>query len=162
MVNNLQRITFLVAYCMCVSACSGSSVVVTEILNHHTCRLQGASIEQIDHATLPKLRGARLLLEPGQTEPDLQGDPTRVLIAVSRGSQPTPGYALTLTSASQTDHVIRLQYDWSTPDPDKILAQVMTHPCSVVELDDPTAESLAGLTVEVWAGEEQLATIELD
>jgi hypothetical protein len=160
-VTSLQRVSFLIGYLFCAVACSGSNVVVTEVLNHHTCRLQSEGVKQINHATLPRLRGARLLPEPGQTEPDLQGDPTRILIVVSRGSQPTPGYALSLTSASQQDSVIALQYDWSQPDPDKILAQIMTHPCSVVELDDPATGSLSGLSVEAWVGVEELGTIEL-
>ena len=117
-VTSLQRVSFLIGYLFCAVACSGSNVVVTEVLNHHTCRLQSEGVKQINHATLPRL-------------------------------------------ASQQDSVIALQYDWSQPDPDKILAQIMTHPCSVVELDDPATGSLLGLSVEAWVGVEELGTIEL-
>ena len=71
-----------------LSGC-GSNVVVTEVLNHHTCKLRGPGVRQIDHAELPDVRGARMLVEPGTEQPDLAGDKPRVLVAVSRGAQPT-------------------------------------------------------------------------
>jgi hypothetical protein len=135
---------------------------VTEVLNHHTCQLRGAGVRQVQHADLPRLRGARLLVEPGADKPDPRGDDKRILVAVSRGSKPTPGYALSLESASQTGDVIRLEYEWEQPDPNAVLAQVMTHPCSVVALDDPTETSLKGLTVEAWVSGEKLAGLILE
>lgn len=107
------------------------------------------------------MRGARLLLEPDATEPDLQGDASRVLVVISRGPQPTPGYGLELLGASQEGTDIHLQYAWTEPDDHTMLAQVITHPCSVVELDDATADSLAGLSIGASIAEEQLTALQL-
>ena len=116
---------FLVLASLVAAGC-GSDVVVTEVLNHHTCRLSGPGVKQIGHDELPKLRGAQLLLEPGQDDPDLAGDKPRFLIAVSLGSQPTGGYGLTLSKAGQTGDVITLDYAWQTPDSGSARSRMVT------------------------------------
>ncbi|NOX52442.1 MAG: protease complex subunit PrcB family protein [Gammaproteobacteria bacterium] len=81
---------------------------------------------------LAKIRGANLL-EPIE-QPTLETDsPTPLLVAVFTGAKPTPGYKLRLLGADIKGNKIVLHYALDKPT-DAMLAQMITSPCSVVEV----------------------------
>jgi hypothetical protein len=71
-----------------------------------------------------------------------------LLVAISRGQQPTPGYGLSLEAAHRSDATALVEVRWRTPAPDAVLAQVVTHPCLVVALPDAGFERVEARTVD--------------
>lgn len=57
-------------------------------------------------------------------------------LVISAGSQPTPGYAIQLTSQEQTGEDIVISYQVTTPPEGAIMAQVLTSPCTRVALPE--------------------------
>lgn len=119
--------------------CQQTPVEVSEVLNHGMCQTLRTGLTVISQDELPDIRGARLLNAPandGRQGKDGGADAADedVLIAVSNGSQPTPGYAFKLEAAEARGDEIILKYSWMQPAPDAVLAQVVTSPCSVVRL----------------------------
>jgi len=139
------------------SACSAPAVEVTEVLNYGMCKTLKKGIQQVDFADLARIRGSRLL--GGETTTVTAGiDQPMLLVAVSNGSQPTPGYGFELVVAGGSATAVRLDYRWLTPAPDAVLAQVVTSPCSVVQLSTPKAPG----SVSAWLDGTQLDTLVLD
>ena len=119
--------------CLCLNACAAKDISVTEVMNHSLCNNLTVGVQRITYADLARVRGAQLLTPPG-TEPSAP-EPEMLLIAVFNGEQPTPGYGFELQKASaHTDQVV-LTYRWLSPSPDAVMAQMITSPCSVVELN---------------------------
>ena len=143
----------------CCSACSPPEVKVTEVLNHGMCKTLRTGATEVEFADLAGIRGAQLL-EQKPTEPistAANSGSEVLLIAVSNGSQPTPGYAFNLAAAEQATTAaggleVQLQYEWITPAADAMMAQVVTSPCSVVQID--VAAQIQ--TVSVWLDGKQL------
>jgi hypothetical protein len=88
----------------------------------------------IDYAALAELRGTKLI---GMTEaPDAAATPLH-LIAIVPGESPTAGYNLTLDESlvDLVDPLI-LRVTLARPPADAVLAQVITHPCLVVGIEN--------------------------
>jgi PrcB C-terminal len=109
-------------------------VNVMTVLSNASCQTTTPGVRIIDYAALAELRGSRLI---GMTEaPDPAASPLH-LIAIVPGPYPTPGYDLTLDdSAPLLADPLILRVTITRPPPDAILAQVLTHPCLVVGIDD--------------------------
>ncbi|MEM9743077.1 MAG: protease complex subunit PrcB family protein [Pseudomonadota bacterium] len=119
------------------SACSNVTPVETvTLLNHRQCQNLTAGIKETTLEALPSLRTSRLLpapddapITPTQQVPEL--DSTRVF-AVSKGPQPTPGYAFRFEGAELAGQSLALRFTWESPAADSVQPQVMTHPCMVL------------------------------
>jgi len=101
-------------------------------MNHALCHNLEIGAEIVSVRDLAKIRGANLL-EPIE-QPTLETDsPTPLLVAVFTGAKPTPGYKLRLLGADIKGNKIVLHYALDKPT-DAMLAQMITSPCSVVEV----------------------------
>ena len=116
-----------------LTACTPPQPTITEVLNHNHCRTLQPGARLVGVHELPQIRGVRLL-----EAPSAQGDPrveeNTLLVATSRGPQASAGYSLELLGGTQEkDHVV-LDYRWHTPPSGTAQAQMLTSPCSVVQL----------------------------
>ncbi len=113
--------------------CSGSDdVSLVEVLNHDQCRMSQAGTEVVSIEDVARIRGGRLLSapdEPATTPTDL------LLVAVSRGQQPTPGYGFELVAGTMKGDAVTVRLAWNQPPADAVLAQVITNPCIVIGLE---------------------------
>jgi hypothetical protein len=57
-----------------------------------------------------------------------------MVVGVFLGSKPTPGYGVTIASAAEEGGVLRVRYRETSPPPDAISAQVITHPYLIVAI----------------------------
>ncbi len=130
-----SRAALAFAWLAALAACQQQPPVeVSEVLNHSICQKLRTGLTIVEEARLPTIRGTRMLNAPAPSPPANPADSGDVLIAVSNGSQPTPGYAFKLEAASAEDNEIVLSYLWITPAEDAVLAQMVTSPCSVVRI----------------------------
>lgn len=116
-----------------INGCSTrDKLAAEEVLKHGNCQTLESGISQVSFEDVAKIRGSKLIgmtdLEQPQQEPDL------LLLAVSNGDQPTPGYGFNLKDAYLDGETAIIEFSWTVPEADAILAQVMTHPCIVVGL----------------------------
>jgi len=139
------------------TGCSAPAVEVTEILNHGLCKTLRQGVSRVAFADLAGIRGTQLLSTtedvPEQSSPF--SDVT--LVAVSNGSQPTPGYAFELESVSGDVSEVRLDYRWRTPPADAVMAQMVTSPCSVVQIQSATPPA----AVSAWLDGRPLGKLSL-
>jgi len=129
-----RRFALLTALFVAASGCAQAKhVQVMTVLNEGNCRTESTGVQLIDYPALAELRGARLV---GMSD-DGAGAPPVHLIAIMPGTYPTAGYTLELVDAEPPpgDPLI-LQVTLSKPPDDAIMAQVITHPCLVVGIDD--------------------------
>jgi hypothetical protein len=101
------------------------------VLEHGQCQGLNSGLTIVDYADLARIRGSKLL---SMSTPDGGETSDLLLIAISQGQQPTPGYALTLESASAEGTTALVRVRWESPPADAVLAQMITHPCLVVGL----------------------------
>ncbi len=109
------------------------SLGAAEVLNYGNCQTLESGISQVGFDEVAKIRGSKLIditvLEQPQKKPGL------LLLAISRGEQPTPGYGFSLREAYRDTDTAVIELFWTEPEKDEVLAQVMTHPCIVVGLE---------------------------
>ncbi len=163
----LSRAGRLLAICCLCAACNGQKPVVTELLNYDQCQQLEPGAAQISLGELAGVRGSRLLTPPGSSQParNLETPPHVILVAVYHGTRPTAGYNLELLSAKQNGDHLRLEYTMHSPAPDMAVAQVVTSPCSVVQIDyapQPAADPVVpGGRVSAWLDEEKIGELEV-
>lgn len=120
---------------LAVSAgCAGKGgVEASTVLAYDQCQGLDMGLTRVSYADVAGIRGGTLLnlSEPESSTPAAEG---LLLVAISRGRQPTPGYALSLAGARRQDDTAIVEVHWDTPEPGAVLAQMMTHPCLVVAL----------------------------
>ena len=143
MLADRYRIVRLLLIPLIAAGCQSSPPVeVSEILNHGVCQTLRKGLTVVEYDRLADIRGARLL----NTPPKPADPPGGTLLAVSNGSQPTPGYAFELREARADGSTLVLEYNWIVPPPDAVLAQMVTSPCSVVSIVNAgNARSVAAL-----------------
>jgi len=131
---------------MLLGGCAGREpLAVTEVINLGSCQVMRPGVNRVDWRRLAEIRGSRLLGMESAPEPPSS---ELALVAISRGTQPTPGYAFALNRAwidrpAQNGRAVGvLELDWITPAPDAMLAQVVTHPCIVVGVDADAVDAL--------------------
>jgi hypothetical protein len=121
-----------VALAMLCGCAGARHVTVMTVFDHGNCRTDTAGVRLIDYAELAELRGARLL---GLSD-DAAAHPLH-LVAIVPGEYPTTGYALRLVDPQpELSDPLLLHVTVAKPPPDAVLAQVLTHPCLVVGIDD--------------------------
>ncbi|NIP16686.1 MAG: protease complex subunit PrcB family protein [Pseudomonadales bacterium] len=128
-----QKTIFSALLAGALCGCTGHhEVSLVEVLNHDQCTDSEAGVEVVGMDDVARIRGGRLLSAP--QEPD--GAPSDLLlIAVSRGQQPTPGYGFELLEGTMKGEVVTVRLAWNEPPTDAVLAQVITHPCIVIGLE---------------------------
>ena len=135
---------------LCTAFAGGCSNVQTvetvTLLNHKQCQNLKPGLTETSLDRISSLRQSRLLpapddapVKPEQSLPQLEA--TR-LFALSKGPQPTPGYAFADPAAELDAGTLRLRVRWERPPADAMLAQVMTHPCLVIGIPQTNAEVL--------------------
>lgn len=130
----------VVAWTLLGCADQGQLEAIT-VLEHDQCAGLKTGLSLTGYPDLARIRGASLL-SMSRPDADVGADEAAgsgaaaqpILIALSRGPQPTPGYALSLESATLENQTAVLRLRWETPPPDAALAQVITHPCLVIAL----------------------------
>jgi protease stability complex PrcB-like protein len=139
------------------AGCQQTPVNVTEIINYSQCKTLRTGMTRVEFDDLPAIRGVKLLSQP-QTANAQQSESTnlnntsarqdRLLVAVSNGSQATPGYKFELLNARAEGNVVYLDYRWLTPAADSVQAQVITSPCSVVQIETQAQLSAVYATLD--------------
>ena len=123
-----------------MSGCqAGTPIRAVELFSHANCNGVTKGIQQIQFADLAGIRNVQMLTSPRsgrahEPSPDTQAEDV-LLFVISNGNQPTPGYGFDLEKTDATSNEVELRYRWRTPAADASLAQVMTSPCTVVQLD---------------------------
>jgi PrcB C-terminal len=111
-------------------------VDVMTILAYGNCQTNEIGVRTIDYATLATFRGAHLI---GMTESDESAQQPVHLIAIVPGEFPTPGYSVTLKDGAMlAGDQLTIAVKTDRPAPDAVLAQMITHPCLVVGIADPS------------------------
>jgi hypothetical protein len=62
-----------------------------------------------------------------------------MVVAVFLGSKPTAGYGVTIVSATAEGNALQVRYRETSPPPDAITAQVITHPYQIVAISKSAA-----------------------
>lgn len=124
-----------------LAGCAGDGELAAEtVLNYDQCQGIDSGLTVVDYADVAGVRGSRLLDmsgDDGAADPASEAaeeDGGLVLIAISRGRQPTPGYRLTLAGAERHDSTALVTVLWETPASGSVLPQAISHPCLVVSL----------------------------
>lgn len=134
------RLLILPGLIWIMSGCqAGTPVTAVELFSHANCQGVTKGIQQIQFADLAGIRNVQMLANPTSDGTHKSASDTPLddvlLFVVSNGNQPTPGYGLDLTETDATENEIELRYRWRTPAADAVLAQVVTSPCAVIQLD---------------------------
>ncbi len=158
------RILMTLAVCGLFAGCAASQPLgAVEVFAGSTCQRADEGLRQVTLEQVAALRGSRLLPTPGDGSSDTQATlpdsaDGMTLIAISKGTQPTPGYGFRLQGASIASSIATVELDWQVPAPDAVLAQVTTHPCIVVGLDPGDYDRVRA--VEVGGGEIGILTLD--
>ena len=127
------------ALLLVVQGCTGAhQVQVMTVLANGNCKTTEAGVRLVDYAALAELRGTHLI-EMSET-PAAAPTPLH-LIAIVPPASPTAGYSLTLAE-SQLDLTdpLELRVNIAKPPADAMLAQMITHPCLVVGIENPAVK----------------------
>jgi len=113
------------------------TVEVVNVYENGNCQHISKGVRVVSYADIAQLRGAQLLsLENSastMTTSESSTSESDLLVAISRGEQSTPGYALTLGGPGiLRQNTLEIPVIWQTPARDAILPQATTHPCLVV------------------------------
>ncbi len=95
------------------------------MLNLPSCKAPRPGVHQVQMADIAALRDTELV----SASDDMKGV---LMVSVSRGPQPTPGYGHSLAASALLDGELQIRLHWRTPAKDAILAQMITHPCLVL------------------------------
>ena len=124
----------MVVALLVVTGCSRATPVdALAVLDYDHCAGLEDGLTLIDYDRLARLRGGRLITTGDSTQ---TGTPAvaPLLVALSRGPQPTTGYGFTLESATRTADTAFIRVTWREPSGTDAQAQVITEPCLVVAL----------------------------
>jgi len=131
----LSRVWLCVLLSLSGSGCSTASITVTELLNHGNCNALDAGVHAVTLEEVARLQGRRMI--GSVSGPADKPAETQRLIAISRGEQPTAGYALELISVlTAAGDKIEVTVRWHEPAADAVVAQIITRPCLVLGLPD--------------------------
>lgn len=117
---------------LCVGCAAGDPIPAAELLNHPNCTITQAGMQVVSYEEVARLRGSTLL---NMTTAQVNSGPDVVLIVISNGRQPTPGYRFDLTDAFTVGGIATLELRWLVPDEDALQPQMITYPCIVIGLE---------------------------
>ena len=109
-------------------------IQIMTVLSNGNCKTTEAGVRLIDYAALAELRGTHLI---GMTEDPAAAAGPLHLIAIVPPESPTAGYSLTLDDSllALADPLV-LRVKIARPPADAIVAQMITHPCLVVGIEN--------------------------
>ena len=117
-----------------VGCADDAAIDAVTVLNYNRCQGLDAGLTRVDYAAVAGIRGGTLLGLTDREGDDAAPDENLLLVAISRGRQPTPGYGFTLEDAYRDGPTAVIRVRWETPESGAVLAQTLTHPCLVVGL----------------------------
>ena len=133
----MRRIAVAVSFTLLVAmpGCSNSRAIeLGVVLAHSNCKNAREGVSRVTLEEVAALRGSRLL--GAEAAPKVVGA-SPPMIAVSTGERPSAGYALALDGPATLEQgVLLVRVAETTPGPDSMQAQVITHPCLVLELPE--------------------------
>ena len=123
--------------CLAAASILGCSMrdtlAAVEVLNHGNCQTLKSGISQVSYEDIAKIRGSKLIDMTVLEQPPPARD--LLLLAISNGEQPTPGYQFSLADVYLNRETAVIEIFWAEPEADAVLPQVMTHPCLVVGME---------------------------
>lgn len=122
-----------------MGAASPGPVPVEVVYAHIRCLdAESPTVRRIDtEQALYALTRPRTPLEPAGSAAERVSLPTPAtawLLRVGMGQRPTAGYSIEVVRAELAGDVLTLHVDWQEPAPGMLSAQVITHPCVVLQL----------------------------
>lgn len=129
----------LVAGLALAAGCTDDAAIeAVTVLDYERCQGLDAGLTRVDYAAVAGIRGGTLLEMSDPEGNEAAPDDDVLLIAISRGRQPTPGYGFTLEEAYRDGATAVVRVRWETPEAGAVLPQMLTHPCLVVALPRDT------------------------
>ena len=126
----------LVVSAIALSGCERpAELAATEVLNEINCRGAAPGLKLATFAEVAALRGSTLLGMSAEPIGNAATTPELILLTLSKGRQPTPGYQFHLRDAYLEERTATLAFEWQTPKRNAALAQITTNPCMVVGLE---------------------------
>ena len=126
----------LLGWVAALTGCAnGSALSASTVLAYDQCQGLSPGLTRVDYQAVAGIRGSTLLSMTG-ADGETAADDT-LLVAISRGQQPTPGYAMSLAGARRENGTAVIEVRWETPPVGAVLAQMLTHPCLVVGISEP-------------------------
>lgn len=120
------------AMILCAGCTHGDPIHAAVLLNHTDCTIAHAGMQLVSYEDVARLRGSTLLSMPPAAVSE-QSD--LILLAISNGQQPTPGYRFEFDGAFNADRIATLGLRWLVPAENSPQPQMITHPCIVIGLD---------------------------
>ncbi|MCZ6617832.1 MAG: protease complex subunit PrcB family protein [Gammaproteobacteria bacterium] len=131
--SRTDRIWLTILFAANVCGCTTQDTLsATEVINHGNCQTLESGVSRVNYEDVAKIRGSRLI--GGTVTEHPRNPPDLLLLAISRGEQPTPGYRLSLIDAYLERETAVIEFFWAEPEAAAVLPQVTTHPCIVVGL----------------------------
>ncbi len=127
---HLLGVIFLVT--TSIAGCS-APLGTAEVLKHGNCQTLTSGLTEVTYERIAEIRNSRLIGMTDQEQPQIESD--LLLLAISNGEQPTPGYGFSITDARLERETAVIEFFWQEPEADAVLPQVMTHPCIVIGLE---------------------------
>ena len=134
-----MRRWFMLGCLPLLASCHQPVVELTEVLNYSSCQTLKAGAQWVEFAELARIRGAVM-----ETPLD---SPPQTFLAISNGTQPTPGYAFALDSFGARGSDLHLQLSWIEPADGSVQAQMLTSPCLVIGIE--TSAQLDSVVVTI-------------
>ncbi len=121
---------------LAMGACSSTPTPLAVTEHKAAARCAGVSegLTQMTEGGLQRLQRRQFLTESAEQPQSSSQAATQLLVAVSHGDQPSPGYGFELRSATLSNGVAELNLHWVTPPAGQPQATVMTSPCLVLAL----------------------------
>jgi len=156
-----SRFSFALGICA-IAAFAGCTnthhVDVMTVLAQGNCQTEETGVHLIDYTTLAKFRGTHLI---GMTESSDAAKNPAHLIAIVPAQFPTPGYSVQLVDGTTlAGKVLTIAVKVEHPPADAILAQMITHPCLVVGIADPSVERVRVMNEADVLGEVELPKVQ--
>ncbi|HEX7035115.1 MAG TPA: protease complex subunit PrcB family protein [Pseudomonadales bacterium] len=129
-----SRATLIMALALCAGCADEAAIEATTVLEYNRCQGVNPGLTRVDYAAVAGIRGGTLLGMTDREGNEAAPDDDVLLVAISRGRQPTPGYGFTLERAYRDGATAVVRVRWETPEPGAVLPQTLTHPCLVVAL----------------------------
>lgn len=130
--------TWLIALVLVsLSGCESEERVNTvSVLANTNCKGAPQGITEVGFADIARFRGSELVIPEGSAEN--VDDDLPVLVALSRGPQPSRGFELHLANQARVvaDNALELEVYWTEPDTSKSQPLVTTTPCLVVSVPE--------------------------
>jgi len=129
----MSRTAAAAFFVMCGACSSSRAVELDVVMASGNCQQTHEGVARVTLSDVAKLRGTQLL---GGESTDREAGPSPFLIVVAIGEKPTAGYGLAYDGAKLDGRTLIVTVRETAPPPDAMTAQVITHPCLVLEIPE--------------------------